>query len=205
MALATSAAAQVTYTGPRNVTASVSSVVRLSNENTSHRSSKNIFLNGANGPGFEIAVDQHCCGGDGFLQGSASVKGQGGLQFLVVNPLNLRKLGSSVNISTAGNFSAGRLLLHTRGSNVPGFFHTRGLWSSGRISFAGFDFKTGTTAGSKTDYGWVRLKYNNSQNGLPESITAVDWEYGLQFPRLFPPHRNRRPEHSHCLRPEQRR
>lgn len=184
VAMATNAAAQIVYSGPQNLTASVNSVgplhssapppqypvVGLDPATSAH---KTAYLQGS--IGFQIGVKQECCG-DGFLNGAASVKGLGGLAFLETgSQFSLRKLGKSVNISTLpNNFHTGPLFLKTVNFGTTGAHNTHGAWTSGKSGFGAFRF----TVGGKQDYGWVRLIYTDSSNGAPDSITAIDWAYG---------------------------
>ena len=92
---------------------------------------------------------------------------------LVTSAFNVKKLASGAAISSMVSFTqaGGSIVAH---GTINGAH--QGEFSSGIGGFAGVDFKTGTGLDQKTYYGWVRLKYTNSNN-VPNSITAIDWAY----------------------------
>lgn len=51
--------------------------------------------------------------------------------------------------------------------------HQLAGWNPNSTGFAGFSFNNA----GQTDYGWVRLTYSVGANGLPDSMTAIDWAY----------------------------
>lgn len=179
LAMATNASAGVIYSGLQNLTAGpVSSVgaLRMTNgaSTVSHHSINGTFLK--NGAGFRIGVGQNCCG-DGYLAGEALAGGIGGLQFLQATFFSLQKLAKGVNVSTAaGNFGFSGLVKAVS-YNLQRPPRSYGFWNPNQTAFAGFRFLTNTTANAKTDYGWVRLQFTDSPNGVPDSLTAVDWAY----------------------------
>lgn len=122
---------------------------------------------------------------DSYLNAAASIKGLGGLEFLEIGKsFSLQKLAQHDNISTApGKFEGPQaLFLATLNSGTGGAHNVHGIWTAGKSAFAGFLFKTNTTAGAKTDYGWVRLVFTESTNLAPDSIAAVDWGYAVNMP-----------------------
>ncbi len=46
-----------------------------------------------------------------------------------------------------------------------------------KTGYAGFKFTS--SANNNVDYGWVQLQYTLGTNGLPNSITALSWEYDI--------------------------
>jgi hypothetical protein len=195
LAMATNASAGVIYSGIQNFTvgpiASVG-IARITNGNSvSHFTAKSTFLrNGTGAPlgaGFLLGVGQSCCFYNG-VDGFGFIQGRGGLQVLQHSfgssgsnststafvPRSLKKLGKGVNVSAAtGQFqSVGELKF--RSINLSGRAFSTGSWTAGKTAFAAFRFQT--TSG-KTDFGWVRLLFTESNNGMPNSVTAVDWAY----------------------------
>jgi len=145
-------------------------------------------LAGAPPVGFGIGIIQaatvhDCSCGEvsSLLYGAAGIRGNAGLQILGTGSGRLaRRLGTNVNVSTvAGKFwSGGSTLL------LKGLYRTQsggsstGSWAPRQTGFAGFRFLTNTTTpNAKTDYGWIRLSYDVSANGVPVNITALDWAY----------------------------
>lgn len=108
--------------------------------------------------------------------------GLGRLGILSSKSLQLQKFADGVNVSTQKGDFREHFPLVLKTVNKTHYGGTRafsGQWTSGKSAFAAFDFKTNTTAGADTDYGWIRLVYDDGPNdGAPDSITAIDWAYG---------------------------
>ena len=112
-----------------------------------------------------------------------------GLGFLRSNSAApVKRLASGNRISSrAGLFSGGsRIAIGAGASRATGpyahyFTHTEttpvqglnGYLLSAPMLF-GFDFKNGQ---GQTDYGWLRLKFTESANSLPNSVTLIDLAY----------------------------
>jgi hypothetical protein len=173
LAMTTNASAGLIYSGIQNKTVSVASVGDKSS--TRHNSGLSVLLNGRSGPAFVLGVRQG--NQSGTLAGGAFLGNQG--VHLLTDGGLLRKLNSGAMISGGVPGFQGA----SRGSTVGVFDKTIfsgggtrvfGDWVPGEDGFAGFSFET---AGSATDYGWVRLVFDDSANTLPDRLTAIDWAY----------------------------
>lgn len=192
LSMSTNAAAGViTYSGVRNLTASISSVGRLGDPGPgiiAHQASQSAFIGGTL-PLFSFDVRQRRVNtASPFVQGFASVDPGPGVEFLGVGSHGLRKLSSGNVVSSAGAFGNNRNLF--RGIN--GRNNSRhSYWAPSQIGFVGFEAltrrRTATAFGSVSTvgpgllgYGWIRLKYTESSgNTYPNSITVVDWAYTI--------------------------
>jgi hypothetical protein len=110
----------------------------------------------------------------GTIFGSASLKGVG----ILGHPLFVQIFDTGTfakDFSRSAKISAGAGSLKVQGKLVQGFTtgSVLGQFGAGHSGFAGFALQT--TNGTKTDYGWIQLVFENGGNGLPASLIAKEW------------------------------
>jgi hypothetical protein len=164
VAMATNASAGIIYFN-QAVTAGPIGNVASSDIHQSQNIALKSAMGGDIGLGFEIIVGQGRGGGAASNFGFVSVSGN----FEVLDSVRLKKLASGANISTApGRWTVpGEFALRLEAGGAYG-------WAPSATGFAGFRFSTTNHA---LDYGWIRLSYTLGTNGLPNSVTAIDWAY----------------------------
>jgi len=158
LALATAVGADIIYSGPQNITASVPGAIGTA--------TAPINIDGAI---FNLYVRRK-----NQFTGEALADLQAGANSVLVNGSNqLRRLASGAVISAgAGSFAGGNRLLRSTA-----FFGAHiGTWPKSATGLAGFKFK-GTDG--QQHYGWIRLEWQDLHhgNGAPDTITAIDWAY----------------------------
>ena len=186
MAFATSASAgTIIWSGIQDVTAGPIASAQNSNRVASQQ---NIIL--INGVRFQIGVDQAL--GDGFKNGGAYL--HGGFftnAFLDTNVGSFaRKLAAGSRISGGAGRFGNEGIVASQNSFTQQFDAIKaaplGQFQPNSTGFVGFAFKTqaGTSAtsfakatGAQTDYGWIQVKFTEGQNGLSNSLEAIDWAY----------------------------
>jgi hypothetical protein len=80
---------------------------------------------------------------------------------------------SSIGIGALASRATGPYAHYFAHNGTTPIQYLNGLLLSAPMLF-GFDFKT---AQGQTDYGWLRLKFTESANGLPNSVTLIDLAY----------------------------
>ncbi len=163
LAMATSSAASIIYSGPENITASEAGPA-------SGSSVKNLSIDGAN---FRLLAHYGMSNRNiGLLRLSALSNASVGHN----NSGGIQRLSSGQKISVGGPPWASQGRLRSVFKNGHGWSGSGGTFASGQTDFAGFRIKAG--AGPfDFDYGWIRLVVHDNGNGYPASVTAIDWAY----------------------------
>ena len=163
LAMAPSAEASIIYSGPQNITAS-------------RFGPKNLDLDGDAVNDFRIFLlrDQNvqgtALGYAGFLRTLATHNR------IVATGNSAKKFALNSVISAGGNLLGGTRLLRavlvtTSNATKTILF---GKWKASQTtSFAGVRFGIG----SGDHFGWIRIHVTDDHNGVPDSVTAVDWAY----------------------------
>ncbi len=156
--MSATADAGIIYSGPQNITAHVS---------TNHRSSKNIQFGLES---FNIGVGFFSNSGLKF--GTAGVGAQaGGFISTGGTADQLVPLPQGFRISSNAAFGADLILFARDACCSP---QSAGLWVAGQTAFAGIH--------NGSEFGWVRLRYDDNAQGFPDTITAIDWAYNTNGP-----------------------
>lgn len=167
LAAATSADAQIIYSGEQNVTVTLP-VVTGTNFGLPNIATKKFSIDGH---GFTIGVEESFKNSRHY--GAAFVAAQstgliGALPSRSNTPIAV-KLASGYSLNLLLQRDASRdAFLHVQSSANP-----RGQFRPGVEGFVGF--KALGSYGDFTNLGWLRLSFKNGPGGYPDSITAIDW------------------------------
>jgi len=179
LAMVTSAAASVVYSGPLN-----QSSPRVSTNNQPFAST-GVGLNTAGGSplyatcgcriGFFVGVSQQSGSGGG--AGKAAIYGGAfGFAHSSGNPF-AKQFAPGSRISGAQGFYSGPnyLGLQVHGPNGASSTNFSVGLPPNQTGTVGFDFRR--SYGAQPDYGWVRLSFTVGENQLANQITVLDWAY----------------------------
>jgi MYXO-CTERM domain-containing protein len=177
VAMATNASAGVIYNS-QSVTAGPIASAAASNVPVS--SFQKIVLKnatGANVGGTFSFGPQQVRGDGGYLNAGVVLAGGTKVDFLHASQFAFLVK----DLSSGSKVSAGAGFFKPEGSNLMATQHSH-FGSRGGAGlkpnvegFAGFSFLNTVT--SQKDFGWVRLIYEEGQNGAANEVTAVDWAY----------------------------
>ena len=174
LAMATSAEADIVYSGPLNLGASIISAVSFAERNYVQFAMKGAGLlaavSGGAGAGMRGARATFRSGSShGGSRASVAVNGSG----------QVKQLAFGAKISSgAGSFrppGPGGFLFSKR--TGPSTHSMVGTWKAGKEGFVGIELKPFASHGSGTYFGWIGLKFDANSAGFPNRVTVIDWAY----------------------------